>query len=90
VPTLKELGLPNAVVDTWYGVFVPAGTPADIVHKLNADFNSLLQTTEVKDTMTRQGLVVAGGKPERLGELVKSELSRWVRVVQTAGIAADK
>jgi tripartite-type tricarboxylate transporter receptor subunit TctC len=90
VPTLKELGLPNAVVDTWYGVFVPAGTPADIVQKLNADFNSLLQTTEVKDTMTRQGLVVAGGRPERLGDLVKSELTRWVRVVQTAGITVDK
>jgi tripartite-type tricarboxylate transporter receptor subunit TctC len=90
VPTLKELGLPNGVVDTWYGVLVPAGTPADIVQKLNADFNSLLQTQEVKDTMTKQGLVVAGGRPERLGELVKSELSRWVKVVQTAGIAADK
>jgi tripartite-type tricarboxylate transporter receptor subunit TctC len=90
VPTLKELGLPNAVVETWYGVFVPAGTPADIVQKLNADINSLLQTADVKDAMNRQGLVVAGGKPERLQVLFKDELARWVRVVDTAGIQADK
>jgi tripartite-type tricarboxylate transporter receptor subunit TctC len=90
VPTLKELGLPNAVVETWYGVFVPAGTPADIVQKLNADINSVLQTAEVKDTMNRQGLVMAGGKPDRLQTLVKEELARWVRVVDTAGMQADK
>jgi tripartite-type tricarboxylate transporter receptor subunit TctC len=49
-----------------------------------------LQTVEVKDTMNRQGLVVAGGKPDRLQSLVKDELARWVRVVDTAGIQADK
>ena len=90
VPTLKELGMPNAVVETWYGVFVPAGTPADMVEKLNADINSLLQTAEVKSTMNRQGLVVAGGKPERLQSLVKDELTRWARVVDKAGLQADK
>ncbi len=90
VPTLKELGLPNAVVETWYGVFVPAGTPTDIVQKLNADINSVLHSAEVKDTMNRQGLVMAGGKPDRLQTLVKEELARWVRVVDTAGTQADK
>jgi tripartite-type tricarboxylate transporter receptor subunit TctC len=89
VPTLKELGLPGAVVETWYGVFVPAGTPAEVVAKLNADFNSLLQLPEVRETMTKQGLAVAGGKPERLQELTKAELARWARVVDKAGIKAD-
>ena len=89
VPTLKELGWPNAVVETWYGVFVPTGTPPDIVQKLNADINSLLQMADVRDTMNRQGLTVAGGKPERLQNLVKEELVRWVRVVDKAGIQTD-
>jgi len=89
VPTLKELGVANGVVETWYGVFVPAGTPPEVVAKLNADINTLLQLPDVKDTMTKQGLVIAGGKPERLNDLVKNELSRWARVVEKAGIKGD-
>jgi tripartite-type tricarboxylate transporter receptor subunit TctC len=89
VPTLKELGVQNGVVETWYGVFVPAGTPAEVVAKLNADFNSLLQLPDVKDTMNKQGMVVVGGKPERLGDLAKNELTRWARVVEKAGIKGD-
>lgn len=90
VPTLKELGLPSLVVETWYGVFVPAGTPPEIVARLNSDINSLLQLPEVRDTMGRQGLNVAGGRPERLQALVKSELRRWAHVVETAGLQSDR
>ncbi len=89
VPTLKELGVANGVVETWYGVFVPAGTPPDVVAKLNADINGLLQLPDVKETMSKQGLVIAGGKPERMNDLVKNELSRWARVVEKAGIKGD-
>jgi tripartite-type tricarboxylate transporter receptor subunit TctC len=88
VPTLKELGVANGVVETWYGVFVPNGTPAEVVAKLNADINSLLQLPEVKDTMNKQGMVIVGGNPERMNDLVKNELSRWARVVEKAGIKA--
>ena len=88
VPTLKELGVANGVVETWYGVFVPSGTPAEVVAKLNADINSLLQLPEVKDTMNKQGMVIVGGNPERMNDLVKNELSRWARVVEKAGIKA--
>lgn len=89
VPTLKELGIQNGVVETWYGVFVPAGTPPEVVAKLNADFNSLLQLPDVKDTMNKQGMVVVGGKPDRMGDLAKNELTRWARVVEKAGITGD-
>ena len=89
VPTLKELGIQNGVVETWYGVFVPAGTPPEVVAKLNADFNSLLQLPDVKDTMNKQGMVVVGGKPDRMGDLAKNELTRWARVVEKAGIKGD-
>jgi len=60
-----------------------------VVAKLNADFNNLLQLPDVKETMNKQGMVIVGGKPERMGDLVKNELSRWARVVEKAGIKAE-
>jgi tripartite-type tricarboxylate transporter receptor subunit TctC len=89
VPTLKELGYPNLVVDTWYGIFAPAGTPAEVVLKLNADFNLMLQQADVREAMTKHGLTPIGGKPERLGQLLSREVPRWKQVVSTAQIQAD-
>ena len=89
VPTLKELGLADLEVDTWYGVFAPAGTAGAVVSKLNAEMNALLKQPEVRELLTKQGLVPAGGTPERFGELVRNELARWSRVVATAGIKGE-
>ncbi|OGA07657.1 MAG: hypothetical protein A3D95_02730 [Betaproteobacteria bacterium RIFCSPHIGHO2_12_FULL_69_13] len=89
VPTLKELGLAELEVETWYGVFAPAGTPAQAVLKVNAGIDSLLAEPEMRGLLAKQGMVAAGGPPERLGKLVARELSRWSRVVAAAGIKAD-
>jgi len=89
VPTLKELGLANLEVETWYGAFAPAGTPASIVAKLNAEINALLRQPDVRELFARQGMAAAGGPPERFGELLKLEFARWARVVAAAGIKAD-
>jgi tripartite-type tricarboxylate transporter receptor subunit TctC len=89
VPTLREQGLPDLEVETWYAMFVPAGTPASVVARVNGEINELLKEGDVKDVLARQGLAAAGGRPERLGELVKQELTRWTRVVNAAGIKAD-
>lgn len=89
VPTMKEQGLPNLVVETWYGLFAPADTPAAVVVKLNADVNSLLQQPEMRESLARQALNVAGGSPERFGEMVRLELARWTRVVTAAKIKPD-
>jgi tripartite-type tricarboxylate transporter receptor subunit TctC len=89
VPTLKEQGLPELEVETWYGAFVPAGTPEAIVAKLNADINLMLKEPAHREALERQGMLPAGGPRERLGELVKRELARWSRVVAAAGIKAD-
>ena len=89
VPTLKEQGLPGLEVETWYGVFAPAGTPAALIFKINADLNSLLNDQAIRALLAKQGMTAAGGPPERLGELVKRELARWTRVVNAAGIKAD-
>ena len=89
VPTLKELGLPDLEVDTWYGVFAPAGTSGAIVAKLNGELNALLRQSDVRELMAKQGMITVGGTPERFGELVGKELARWSRVVAAAGIKAD-
>ena len=89
VPTMKEQGLPSLVVETWYGLFAPAGTPAGVVAKLNSDLNALLEPAEVRELLARQGMNAVGGTPERFGEMVRRELARWSRVVAVAKIKPD-
>jgi tripartite-type tricarboxylate transporter receptor subunit TctC len=89
VPTLKELGLGDLEVDTWYGVFAPAGTSAAVVAKVNAELNALLKQPELRSFLAKQGMNPVGGSPERFAELVRKELARWSRVVANAGIKAD-
>ena len=89
VPTMKELGLPNLEVETWYGSFAPAGAPAPVVTKFNADFNAALQQSDMRELFARQGLNVVGGSPEHFGVKVAGELARWARVVRSAKIKAD-
>ena len=89
VPTMKEAGFPNVHVENWYGLLATAGTPNDIVAKLNAEINAQLATSAVRDVLTKQGLAVVGGPPSRLAELIKSERARWPGIVAAAGIRAD-
>jgi tripartite-type tricarboxylate transporter receptor subunit TctC len=89
VPTLEEAGAPDLEVETWYAIFAPEGTPAAIVTRVNRDVNELLQESDVRDVLARQGLDPAGGTPEVLGNRVKRELASWTRVVKAAGIKAD-
>jgi tripartite-type tricarboxylate transporter receptor subunit TctC len=70
-------------------MFAPAGTPAAVVARVNGELNELLKEGDVKDVLAKQGLAPAGGRPERLGMLVKQELARWTRVVNATGIKAD-
>ncbi|HUQ27531.1 MAG TPA: tripartite tricarboxylate transporter substrate binding protein [Usitatibacter sp.] len=86
VPTMRELGHPALVVDTWYGIYAPAGTPRDIVARLNTEINALLQLADIREAFAKQGLTPVTDRPERLGDLVDKEIARWTRVVATAGI----
>ena len=89
VPTLKELGLSSLVVDTWYGVMAPAGTPPEVVAKLNAELNALLRLPDVREALAKQGVVPAGGGTERLQQLVAQDIARWNRLVATAQIKIE-
>jgi tripartite-type tricarboxylate transporter receptor subunit TctC len=89
VPTLKEQGLPEMEVETWYGVFAPAGTARATIEKINMDVNVLLKNPEIRALLAKQAMSAAGGSPERFDNLVKRELARWSRVVAAAGIKAE-
>lgn len=88
VPTLKEQGL-ALEVETWSGALAPAATPALVITKVNADINALLQQPEIREILAKQGMTPAGGPPDRFGEMLKSELARWLRVVEAAKIKID-
>ncbi len=81
VPTLAESGYGNMLVETWYGVMAPAGTPPAVIAKINAEINHLLTLPDVKEAMAKQGVDPAGGNPEKLDALVRSEIKLWSAVV---------
>ena len=89
VPTLLELGYDKLAVETWYGVLAPAGTPPAIVARLNAEIQQLLTLPDVKEAMAKQGLEPAGGKPERLESLIRSEVNLWSQVVARGKISTE-
>jgi len=89
VPTMKEAGHPGIEVDTWYGIFAPAGTPQAILARLNSEVNVALLMPEVRDALAKQGLTPVIDLPDRLVNLVLRELARWNRVVATAHIQGD-
>lgn len=89
IPTLRELGYPAMVVETWYGVLAPAGTPPAIVAKMNAEIHQLLTLPDVKEALAKQGLDPVGGKPERLDALLRDEVKLWTQVVTRGKITLD-
>ncbi|HET7731751.1 MAG TPA: tripartite tricarboxylate transporter substrate-binding protein, partial [Usitatibacter sp.] len=86
VPTIAESGLPGYRAATWFGVLAPAGTPKEIVAKLNGEFAKALAAPELVEHLRLEGADVVGGTPEQFGEFLKSEVERWGPVVRAAGI----
>lgn len=82
VPTLAESGLPNAVIEPWFGYMAPRGTPAPVVARLNALMNTALRDEVVLSRMRDLGAKPEGGTPERFAAHVRSEIARWREVVQ--------
>ena len=88
-PTMKEEGYTSVEAHVWYALFAPAATPPETVQKMNGEMNAILGLQDVKELLARQGLVVAGGSPEKLTEMVGVELARWTRVIAEAKIRRD-
>lgn len=89
MPTMNEAGLPGFQVTTWYGVFAPAGTPRDIVAKLNSAILKGIISQETRRRLANQGLEVAGGSPEQFSALINEDLQKWAKVVKQSGAKVD-
>ena len=89
VPTMAEAGLPDFEVTSWFGLLVPAGTPAPIIARLNAETVKALGRAEVKATLGAQGLEVASSTPEQFAAHIKSEIARFTKIAKAAGIKAE-
>jgi tripartite-type tricarboxylate transporter receptor subunit TctC len=89
VPTIAESGVPGYVADSWYGLFVPAGTPAPIVARLNAAAKKAAQSDVFRKRVEAEGLVISAGTPEEFGRYVTAEEQRWRKVVKAANITTD-
>ena len=89
VPTVAEAGYKNFEADQWYGVVAPAGTPNDIVLKLNAQINQSLGTSELKTRLISEGAIAAPTTPEGFGQHIAREIARWKPVIQSGRVKAD-
>jgi tripartite-type tricarboxylate transporter receptor subunit TctC len=89
VPTMEEGGLKGFDFVTWSGIFAPAGTPKDVVDRLNQEIRRILADPDVKRRLIGLGGEPLGGPPEALGERVRRELPMWTSLVQDAGAKAD-
>jgi tripartite-type tricarboxylate transporter receptor subunit TctC len=90
VPTLDEQGIKGYEVNTWFGFVAPAGTPADIVAKLNTELNRIFASAEAKDKLGPQGFDLAPPMaPAAFGKLIADDLVKWVPIVKAAGATAN-
>jgi tripartite-type tricarboxylate transporter receptor subunit TctC len=90
VPTMAELGYTDVEAVTWVGVYAPAGTPREIVQKLNSEIARIIREPDFKAKLDQQGLILAGGPPEELGKLISVEIKRWSDVARANKIAVDR
>jgi tripartite-type tricarboxylate transporter receptor subunit TctC len=89
VPTVAEAGVPGYELTVWFGLVAPAGTPREVVQKLNAEVIKILAMPDVRARFLAQGVEPQGGTPEQFGEHIKSQMAKWAKVVQDAGVKAE-
>jgi tripartite-type tricarboxylate transporter receptor subunit TctC len=89
LPTIAESGLPGYSATAWYGVLAPAGTPREIIMKINAEIVKGLRTDEMKKRIASDGGEVIGSTPEEFTAVMKTDIAKWAKVVQASGAQVD-
>ncbi len=89
LPTIAEAALPGYSVTNWIGLFAPAGTPRDIVVKLNGETVRIMKTPEIQKRLVAEGAKFTPTTPDEFAAYVKSEIAKWAKVVKEAGIHVD-
>lgn len=89
VPTVAESGVPGFAADQWYGIVAPAGTPAAVVARLNAEINKALALPDVAQQLALEGAVPTPGTPQAFAALIVREIPRWAEVVKAGNVKPD-
>jgi tripartite-type tricarboxylate transporter receptor subunit TctC len=89
LPTFAESGYPDYEINSWQGLFAPAGTPSAIVTTVNREIGRILKLADVRDQLSRLGAEPVGSTPEQFAAHVKSEIAKWARVVKASGARVD-
>ena len=89
-PTFESQGVNNLEGNSWFAIFVPAGTPPDVIARLNAAINRSLATPDVQAVMKTSGYIPVGGTPAALGAMVAKDMAKWKDVVEKANLRAAK
>ncbi len=90
VPTTAEVGMPDLLIENWYGMIAPAKTPEKIVAALNRIANEAMADPGVTQKLADQGLTVAGDTPEHFRGFIDAEIEKWAKVIKDAGVATAK
>jgi tripartite-type tricarboxylate transporter receptor subunit TctC len=91
IPPMADAGVPGFNAAAWQGVIAPAQTPKDILNKLNAELNAIVGLDDVRSRLAELGMIPVGkGSPEELRSFLESEITRWGKVVEAAGIAGTE
>jgi tripartite-type tricarboxylate transporter receptor subunit TctC len=90
VPTTAEVGMPDLLIENWYGMIAPAKTPEKIVAALNRIANQAMADPGVKQKLADQGLATAGDTPEHFQAFIAAESRKWADVIKKAGVATEK
>ena len=89
IPTVAEAGMPWFKVDTWYGILAPAGTPREIINRLNAEIGKVLNDSTTKKMLSQRGTDPLTSTPDEFAKFIRSEVERWGKVVRASGATAD-
>jgi tripartite-type tricarboxylate transporter receptor subunit TctC len=89
IPTVHEAGLPGYDVNPWFGVLAPAGTPRDIITKLNGQIARIVRAPEVLRQFNAQGVEPTSSAPEEFAAIIKADFAKWGKVVREAGIRGE-
>jgi tripartite-type tricarboxylate transporter receptor subunit TctC len=89
VPTINESGYSGFDAVTWFGLLAPAGTPKEVIARLNAEFNKALQNPELRKKLGDEGADPAGGTAEQFATLIRTEIPRWGAIVKDSGAKID-
>ena len=89
LPTVKESGYPDYAVDGWQGFFAPAGTPREVITRLNAEIRKIMEMPDVVQNLVNAGNEIVTGTPEAFAKQVRDDIERWAKVVREAGITPN-